>query len=81
MKDFVISLIKFYQKHISSHLPAQCRFYPTCSAYAVTAIEYYGVFKGGLMTLWRLLRCNPMCKGGYDPVPVPKHLRNDNNQD
>lgn len=72
MKNFIISLIKFYQRHISVHFPAQCRFYPTCSAYAITAIRYYGLIKGSLMTLWRLLRCNPLSKGGYDPVPVPK---------
>ena len=75
MKNAVIRLIRFYQRHISVHLPASCRFYPTCSAYAVTAIEYYGVFKGGLLAAWRLLRCNPLSRGGYDPVPVPKRFR------
>ena len=75
MRKLAISLIRFYQRHISVHLPASCRFYPTCSAYAVTAIELHGVFKGGLLTLWRLLRCNPLSKGGYDPVPLPKDRR------
>ena len=45
-----------------------CRFYPTCSQYAIDAIEKYGAFKGFFMALWRVLRCNPLCKGGYDPV-------------
>lgn len=45
-----------------------CRFYPTCSQYAIDAIEKYGAFKGFFMALWRVLRCNPFCKGGYDPV-------------
>ncbi|MEG0996323.1 MAG: membrane protein insertion efficiency factor YidD, partial [Clostridia bacterium] len=46
-----------------------CRFQPTCSQYALTAIERYGAWRGGWMAAWRLLRCNPFCKGGYDPVP------------
>lgn len=45
-----------------------CRFYPTCSVYAIQAIEKYGALKGGAMALYRILRCNPLCKGGYDPV-------------
>ncbi|HDL60345.1 MAG TPA: membrane protein insertion efficiency factor YidD [candidate division WOR-3 bacterium] len=68
MKILVISLIKFYQKAISPSLPRTCRFYPTCSNYSVEAIEKYGVLKGGIMSLWRILRCNPFSKGGYDPV-------------
>jgi len=68
LKILVISLIKFYQKAISPSLPRTCRFYPTCSNYSVEAIEKYGVLKGGIMSLWRILRCNPFSKGGYDPV-------------
>lgn len=45
-----------------------CRFYPTCSAYAIEAIEKKGVIRGSVMAIWRILRCNPFCKGGYDPV-------------
>ena len=75
MKELAIGFIRFYQRHISSHLPASCRFYPTCSAYAITAIEYHGLFKGGLLAVWRLLRCNPLSSGGYDPVPLPKDRR------
>lgn len=63
-----MSLIKFYQKRISPLKKPCCRFYPTCSAYALEAIEKKGVLKGSAMAIWRILRCNPFCKGGYDPV-------------
>lgn len=69
MKSFLLSIIRFYRKHISPHLPAMCRYYPTCSCYAVEAIETHGAFKGFFLTVYRILRCNPLCKGGYDPVP------------
>ena len=69
MKSFLLSIIRFYRKHISPHLPAMCRYYPTCSCHAVEAIETHGAFKGFLLALWRVLRCNPLSKGGYDPVP------------
>lgn len=72
MKRIFISLIKFYQGAISPHFPARCKYYPTCSAYGIEAIERFGAFKGGVMTIWRILRCNPFSKGGYDPVPEKK---------
>lgn len=72
MKRFLIWLIRLYQKGISSRRPPACRFIPTCSAYAVEALEKHGAIKGSAMTLWRILRCNPFCKGGYDPVPPKK---------
>lgn len=75
MKKLMLGAIRFYQKHISAHFPPMCRFYPTCSRYAVEAIETHGAFKGGLLTLWRLLRCNPLFPGGYDPVPPKKNRR------
>lgn len=73
---FIIILIKFYQKTLSfDHgllqilMPyGRCRFRPTCSDYAIAAIEKYGVIKGGLKAAWRVLRCNPWNKGGWDPV-------------
>ena len=65
----VIRLILFYRKYISPLKKPCCRFYPTCSQYAIEAIEKYGVLKGGLLAVWRILRCNPFSKGGYDPVP------------
>lgn len=69
MKKLLIGLIKLYQKNISPRKIPCCRFTPTCSAYAVDAIEKRGAFVGLLLALWRVLRCNPLCKGGYDPVP------------
>lgn len=73
MKTLFIKLIRFYQKYISSKTPPCCRFYPTCSQYGIEAISRFGVFKGSLMTLWRILRCNPFVKGGFDPVPPKKY--------
>lgn len=68
MKKVFLKMIRFYQKKISPIKKPCCRFYPTCSEYAVEAIEKYGALKGSLMAVWRILRCNPFCKGGYDPV-------------
>lgn len=64
----VIFLIKGYKKFISPLFPPRCRFYPSCSSYAIQAIEKYGIFKGGMKATYRILRCNPFNKGGYDPV-------------
>ena len=70
MKRLFLSLIRFYQKHISPCFPPRCRYYPTCSAYALEAIEKYGALKGGWLTVKRLMRCHPFYKGDwYDPVP------------
>ena len=66
MKTLLIKAIRFYQRYISPRKPACCRFYPTCSQYAIMAIEKYGLFRGGLKALWRILRCNPFCRGGID---------------
>jgi len=68
MKIFVISILRFYKKFISPALPESCRFYPTCSEYAVIAVEKYGVLKGSIKSIYRIMRCNPFNKGGYDPV-------------
>ena len=68
LKKAMISLIGFYKKNISPLLPPSCRYYPTCSEYAMQAIEKFGAVKGGLMGFCRVLRCNPFVKGGYDPV-------------
>lgn len=72
MKHPLIWLIKFYRKNISPSTPPSCKFTPTCSQYGLEAIERFGALKGGFMTLWRILRCNPFSKGGYDPVPQKK---------
>lgn len=69
MKKVILSGIKGYQKGISPLLPPSCRYYPTCSHYAVEAIEIHGAFKGSLMATSRILRYHPFVKGGYDPVP------------
>lgn len=74
MKRALLGLIRFYQRRISPNTPPACRFQPTCSQYAYTAIERFGAFKGGGLAIWRLLRCNPFCKGGYDPVPEDPHI-------
>ena len=70
MKKLFLSLIRFYQKHISPLSPPRCRYYPTCSAYAYQAINKYGALKGGWLAFKRLLRCHPFYKGDmFDPVP------------
>lgn len=71
MKKALLALIRFYQKAISPHLPASCRFQPTCSQYTITAIERFGALRGSFMGAKRILRCNPFSKGGYDPVLEP----------
>lgn len=66
----LLALIRLYQATFSRALPADtCRFYPTCSHYGYQAIYKYGALKGGAMAIWRVLRCNPFNRGGYDPVP------------
>ncbi|MBX3071145.1 MAG: membrane protein insertion efficiency factor YidD [Thermomicrobiales bacterium] len=62
-------IIRAYQIVLSPLFPPSCRFYPTCSEYGYEAIAKYGVIKGGWLTIKRVARCNPFCKGGYDPVP------------
>jgi putative membrane protein insertion efficiency factor len=64
----VLALLKAYRLIISPLLPASCRFYPTCSSYAIDAVTRYGVISGGWMALKRLLRCHPFDAGGFDPV-------------
>lgn len=65
----ILKSIEFYQGWISPALPASCRFLPTCSEYSAEAVRKHGPVRGGYLTLWRLLRCHPLCKGGADPVP------------
>ena len=75
MKRLLLAALRFYRRHISPHLPPMCRYYPTCSRYAIEAIETHGALRGGLLALWRLLRCNPLSPGGYDPVPPKREKR------
>ncbi len=68
-RKILIQMIRFYQKYLSPLKTTKCPYIPTCSNYGLQAIEKYGAFKGGLLTIWRILRCNPFSHGGYDPVP------------
>lgn len=71
MKKILIKIIKFYKKNISLWLESKnikCKFYPTCSEYTIQAIEKYGALKGTILGIYRILRCNPFSKGGYDPL-------------
>jgi uncharacterized protein len=70
-KTAVIYLLRTYKWVVSPLLPMSCRYLPTCSEYAMEAVERYGVLRGGFKAAWRLLRCHPFVKGGYDPVVKP----------
>jgi uncharacterized protein len=67
--------IRIYQRLISPALPRRCKYEPTCSTYAVEAIRTYGVVRGTVLAVWRLLRCNPFSHGGYDPVGAQRLFR------
>lgn len=77
MKKFARTLlvlpIRFYQQCLSPLMPPACRFVPTCSEYAVVAITRHGACKGSVLAVWRILRCHPFSRGGYDPVPPARH--------
>ena len=76
VKKILIGLVRVYQKYLSplkGH--STCIYFPTCSQYAIEAIEKYGIFKGGALACWRILRCNPFSKGGFDPVPSDVRAR------
>jgi uncharacterized protein len=68
MKFLVLDFLRFYKTFVSPFLPSACRFTPTCSEYMAQAVEKYGVFRGTWMGAKRILRCQPFCKGGHDPV-------------
>ena len=72
IKSVILALLRFYKKYISPFLRPSCRFYPTCSEYMMQAVEKRGVLVGLALGIWRILRCNPFGKGGYDPVPDKK---------
>jgi putative membrane protein insertion efficiency factor len=77
VKFILLPLLRGYKKYISPHLGNNCRFMPTCSEYAMEAIEVHGSFKGLLLALWRIARCNPFGKAGYDPPPPKGRWVND----
>jgi putative membrane protein insertion efficiency factor len=68
LTGFLLAPIRAYQRFVSPALPRRCKYYPTCSAYAVDAVREFGVARGLVLAGWRLLRCNPLSRGGYDPV-------------
>uniref|UniRef100_A0A7C3RMS7 Putative membrane protein insertion efficiency factor n=1 Tax=Dictyoglomus thermophilum TaxID=14 RepID=A0A7C3RMS7_DICTH len=74
LKKLLVLVIKIYKRFISPILPSSCRFYPTCSSYALEAIERFGVFEGSILAIKRILRCHPFNPGGYDPVPTKEEL-------
>ncbi|MCD8337775.1 MAG: membrane protein insertion efficiency factor YidD [Lachnospiraceae bacterium] len=69
MKKLLIRLIRFYQKYLSPMKRMRCPYTPTCSQYGLEAIQKYGAAKGSVLAAWRIMRCNPFSRGGYDPVP------------
>ena len=69
MRHVLIFFVRMYQVGLSPLLPASCRYYPSCSAYAVTALEKYGAVRGAWLAVRRIARCHPFHPGGYDPVP------------
>ena len=69
MKWALQFVLRGYKRFVSPMLPPACRFVPTCSEFAQEAVERYGVIRGGALATWRLLRCHPLARGGYDPVP------------
>lgn len=75
IRTLAVAPIRFYQYCISPLFPARCRYYPTCSDYAKEAVLTHGILRGGLMALYRILRCNPWSRGGLDPVPPAKGSR------
>ncbi|MBU0571878.1 MAG: membrane protein insertion efficiency factor YidD [Candidatus Omnitrophica bacterium] len=76
MKQIIRKAIKAYQKLISPYIGRSCRYEPTCSQYAADAIEKLGIIKGTAKALWRILRCNPFSRGGYDPVEHYEKVKN-----
>ena len=68
IRNVLVGVIRLYQRFLSPLLPPSCRFEPSCSKYTVQAIQKHGALRGGLMGAWRVMRCHPFSKGGYDPV-------------
>ena len=75
MKAVVLAPLQFYRRFISPAFPPRCKYHPSCSAYAVQAIERYGILRGVVLAAWRVLRCNPFSHGGYDPPEAQSLFR------
>ncbi|MFP4587075.1 MAG: membrane protein insertion efficiency factor YidD [Desulfohalobiaceae bacterium] len=71
MRKFLLGMVLLYQRLCSPFFPSCCRFYPSCSEYAAQAIQIHGALKGGMLSVWRFLRCHPLARSGLDPVPEP----------
>ena len=80
MKKLALWALGLYKRWLSPSLPPSCRYVPTCSEYAMEAVDRFGVIRGGLISAWRLLRCHPFVKGGYDPV-VKEFVRRERKRD
>ncbi len=76
MRKILIAFVRFYQVTLSPLMGGQCRFRPSCSNYSIEALRIHGAFKGTVLTVWRILRCNPFGGSGFDPVPPPGRWRN-----
>lgn len=75
MKALLVGVIRLYQLVISPAIPGRCKYYPSCSQYALDAVREYGAARGFVLAVWRVLRCNPVSYGGYDPVSRQKLFR------
>jgi uncharacterized protein len=75
LKAFLVGVIRLYQLVVSPALPGRCKYYPSCSQYALDAVREYGVLRGFVLGTWRVLRCNPLSNGGYDPVSRQRLFR------
>ena len=75
MKKLLLGLILFYRKYLSPLKSTKCPYFPSSSQYGLEAVERFGFVKGGFLIIWRILRCNPFSKGGYDPVPAKKSFK------
>jgi hypothetical protein len=75
MRALALAVLRVYQRAISPAFPRRCKYHPTCSEYAVQAVRGYGLLRGSVLAAWRLLRCNPLSHGGFDPVSAQRLFR------